>query len=84
MNAWSVQEAKARFGELIESCIATGPQLITEHGVEVAVLVPIAQWRQMQISATPSLKQLLLEDTARGEITLPAPGLVRMRSPQMF
>jgi prevent-host-death family protein len=81
MYAWSIQEAEAHFIELIEACSAIGPQMVVKHGVEVAVLVPIAQWRQMQISAAPSLKQLLLEDTARGELMILPRGQAYRRRP---
>lgn len=84
MNAWPVQDAKARFSEFIEACIATGPQLLTKRGVEAAVLVSVAQWRQMQTPTTPSLKQLLLDDTARGELTIPPRGQARRRNTETF
>jgi antitoxin Phd len=84
MHAWPVQDAKARFSEFIEACIATGPQMLTKRGVEAAVLIPVAQWRQMQTMATPSIKQLLLDDTARGELSIPPRGHARRRSPETF
>ena len=44
MHAWPVQDAKARFSELLETSLALGPQLVTKHGKAAAVLVPIRQW----------------------------------------
>ncbi|MCY3991869.1 MAG: type II toxin-antitoxin system Phd/YefM family antitoxin [Caldilineaceae bacterium] len=44
-NIWQVQEARARFSELLEASHAEGPQIVTKHGKETAVLVPIEQWR---------------------------------------
>jgi prevent-host-death family protein len=47
MNSWQVQDAKARFSELLEEAIRNGPQLVTRRGVEAAVLVPIEEWRRL-------------------------------------
>jgi antitoxin Phd len=76
-----VQEAKARFGELLEASVKKGPQIVTKRGVETAVLVPIAQWRQLQQAARPSLKELLLAPEPRFEagIALPRRGRLRRR-----
>ena len=39
MKAWQLQEAKARFSELVKRANAEGPQDITVHGRPVAVLI---------------------------------------------
>lgn len=83
MNTWSVQDAKARFSEFLQACIASGPQLVTKRGAEAAVLVPMAQWRQLQAAAQPSLKQLLMEE-GHGEILILPRGQGRRRSPEVF
>lgn len=71
---WSVQDAKARFSEMLEICVAQGPQMVTKRGMESAVLVPVAQWRRMQTLVRPSLKALLMSDEGRGELVLPERG----------
>lgn len=81
MHPWPVQDAKARFSELLETCIAEGPQVVTKRGMEAAVLVPIEEWRRLQASARPSLKQLLLAESARTEALVPARGKARRRAP---
>ena len=43
MNTWPVQDAKARFSELIEQSVKQGPQLVTKRGQATAVVVPFAQ-----------------------------------------
>lgn len=65
MKTWPVQDAKARFSEFLDTCLSEGPQMVTRRGTETAVLVPAAQWQQMQAAARPSLKELLLSDEAR-------------------
>ena len=81
MRVWQVQDAKARFSELLETCLDEGPQLVTRRGAEAAVLVPVSQWRRLQHSARPTLKELLLSDRARGEIVVPKRGARRRRDP---
>ena len=71
---WPVQDAKARFSELLDLCVREGPQVVTRRGEETAVLVPIQEWRRLCQLARPSLKQLLLSDFARTDFQLPARG----------
>lgn len=82
MHTWPVQDAKARFSEFLEACLSEGPQMVTKRGAEAAVLVPVREWRRLQSSARPSLKQLLLSDQARTELLLPARGKAQRRSAQ--
>ncbi len=79
MHTWPVQDAKARFSEFLDACITDGPQVVTRRGTEAAVLVPIAEWRRLQAAARPSLKQLLLADSARTEMLVPERGRARRR-----
>ena len=66
--AWQEQDAKAQFSEFLEASLRDGPQIVTRHGVEAAVLVAIEEWRRMKHAARPTLKQLLLGPGARFEI----------------
>jgi prevent-host-death family protein len=77
---WQVQEAKARFSEFLEASLRDGPQIVTRRGEEVAVLVPIEEWRRLKHAACPTLKQSLLAPDARFEILIPARGGLRRRS----
>lgn len=78
---WPVQDAKARFSELLEASLQEGPQIVTRRGVEAAVLVPFEEWRRLQSSARPTLKELLLAETPRGEIPLSPRSRWRRRTP---
>jgi len=71
MKSWPVQDAKARFSELLETCLRDGPQLVTKRGSEAAVLVSAEQWRRLQQSERPTLKDLLLTDFARTDNLIP-------------
>ncbi|MCX7056560.1 MAG: type II toxin-antitoxin system Phd/YefM family antitoxin [Proteobacteria bacterium] len=81
MKSWSVQDAKARFSEFLENCLQDGPQLVTKRGTDAAVLVPIEAWQQLQRSARPVLKELLLGGSPRGELQIPARGSLKRRAP---
>ena len=81
LRSWPVQDAKARFSEMLDACIEEGPQVVTRRGTETAVLTPIDEWRRLSAAARPSLKSLLLSDDARGELPLPKRGSARRRSP---
>lgn len=76
---WPVQEAKARFSLMLEVCMTNGPQVVTKRGREAAVLVSIEEWRRLQRSATPSLKDLLLADDGRSESLVPDRGEAKRR-----
>jgi len=84
MGTWQVQDAKARFSELLEASVKDGPQIVTKRGVEAAVLVPIEEWRRLQSAARPTLKELLLADAPRADIPVPPRGRRRRRQPSAF
>ncbi len=71
MASWKVQDAKARFSTFLEASLREGPQVVTRRGVETAVLVPIDQWRRLERTARPSLKELLLAREPRTESLVP-------------
>jgi prevent-host-death family protein len=81
MKSWPVQDAKARFSELLETCLKEGPQLVTRRGTDAAVLVAMSEWQRLQQAARPTLKELLLADATRGELPLPGRGGRRRREP---
>ena len=71
MKAWPVQDAKAKFSEMLETCLREGPQMVTRRGQEAAVLVPIDQWTRLEKTNGPTLKELLLADYARTDDLVP-------------
>jgi prevent-host-death family protein len=81
VKSWSVQDAKARFSELLDTCLKEGPQMVTKRGADAAVLVPVDNWRRLQQSARPTLKDLLLAETPRADIPVPRRGQRRRREP---
>jgi antitoxin Phd len=59
MASWQVQEAKSRFSEVIERARTEGPQTITRHGVERAVVISIEDYRTL-VGYKPDFKAHLL------------------------
>ena len=55
---WQVQQAKARFSELLDRTLKEGPQTVTRHGKPVAVMVPVEEYRRLR-KRGKSLKALL-------------------------
>ena len=84
MKAWPVQDAKARFSELLEASQTEGPQLVTKRGVEAAVLVPIKEWRRLQQASGRSLKDWLLAPEPRFDFDLPRRRGLKRRPPVAF
>jgi len=56
---WQVNDAKNKFSELIEQAYANGPQVITRHGSERAVVISIDEYRALT-AHKPDLKSYLL------------------------
>jgi antitoxin Phd len=65
MASWQVQDAKARFSELLDATLKNGPQVVTRRGIETAVMVPFEEWQRLQDASKPSLKALLLAKAPR-------------------
>ena len=80
-NHWAVQDAKAKFSELLNACLAEGPQVVTKRGHETAVLITIKEWNTLKKLAKPSLKSLLLSEDARAELIIPKRGQGASRKP---
>ncbi|HEY6420017.1 MAG TPA: type II toxin-antitoxin system Phd/YefM family antitoxin [Candidatus Binataceae bacterium] len=55
---WQIQQAKARFSELVERALKDGPQTVTRHGKAVAVLIPADEYRRLRTGGK-SLKAML-------------------------
>ena len=59
MGTWQVQEAKTRLSEVIERARTEGPQTITRHGAERAVVISIEDYRAL-VAYKPDFKAHLL------------------------
>ena len=79
MANWAGETAKLGFSEFLDACLLEGPQMVTRRGTEAAVLVPVQEWRRLQSAARPSLKQLLLSDHARTDMSVAPRGQAKRR-----
>ena len=59
MAKWQVQEAKAKFSELMDKAEHEGAQIVTRHGEERVVVLSIEDYENME-PLKKSLKELLL------------------------
>ena len=50
MRTWPLHEAKNKFSEVVEEAVESGPQLIMKRGVETAILLSYAEYRQLTAS----------------------------------
>ena len=56
MGQWQLQEAKARFSELVRAASESGPQTVTVRGRSAVVVLSERQYRSLQTRAKrPSL-----------------------------
>jgi antitoxin Phd len=84
MGDWQVQDAKARFSELLNLTLRNRPQIVTRRGIAAAVLVPIDEWRRLQETHRPSLKDLLVKIGPRSRNLVPRRRRIRRRPPMEF
>jgi antitoxin Phd len=69
---WQVYDAKARFSEFLETTLKEGPQVLTRRGVEMAVLVPIDEWKHLKDRDRLSNPDPLLDSNGPHNIPLPS------------
>lgn len=58
MAIWKLEDAKNRFSELVRRANAEGPQLVTKHGREAAVVMAAEEYRR--ITQTENLADFLI------------------------
>jgi prevent-host-death family protein len=59
MATWQVQDAKTHLSEVIERAHTEGPQTITRHGAERAVVLSVEDYRALAVHK-PDFKAYLL------------------------
>lgn len=56
---WQVQEAKQRFSELLRRVTSDGPQYVTKHGKDVAVVIDIEEYHRLAGHTAMNFKEYL-------------------------
>lgn len=65
LREWPVQDAKARFSELVTEAERHGPQLVTRRGEPAVVVVSADQWLRAEAPKYRTVKEWLLAPDAR-------------------
>ncbi len=63
-QTWQLQEAKNKFSRVVTDAIQEGPQVITRHGVEVAVVLSMSEYRKL-VAPRKKLSQFFGESPLR-------------------
>ncbi len=84
MGKWQLQDAKARFSELIDDTLEKGPQVVTRRGIETAVVVSMDEWKKLKEEKRLTWKEVLLGEGPRFEIPVPKRGGARSRKAPVF
>ncbi len=50
MQSWQLQQARNKFSQVVENAVSNGPQIITQRGVEVAVVLSFVEYERMVAS----------------------------------
>jgi prevent-host-death family protein len=68
---WQLQEAKQHFSELIRAVQTKGPQIVTKHGQQVAVVLDIVDYRRMVgVEVVDDFKSFLAAAPDVGELEI--------------
>ncbi len=59
MAAWQLQHAKAQFSEVVNRAQTEGPQIITKHGVERAVVISADEYAELSGKKKTFIEHLL-------------------------
>jgi prevent-host-death family protein len=59
MRKWQMQQAKAKFAEVIRRAAAEGPQVVTYRGSDTAVVLSMEEYQRLNVSR-PNFAEFLL------------------------
>ena len=68
MDTWKLQDAKARFSELVDRAMLHGPQVVTRHGTNAVVVISYNEF----VKSTPvqDFKSFLLSSHGVSDIPI--------------
>lgn len=66
---WQLQDAKAKFSEVVKRARTEGPQVVTYHGTDAAVVLSVEDYQKLG-AARPSLIDYLLAGPKLDDETL--------------
>lgn len=50
LKSWQLQEAKNKFSQVVDEALSSGPQTITRHGKEVAIVIAASEYKKLTAS----------------------------------
>ncbi|HEY1983724.1 MAG TPA: type II toxin-antitoxin system Phd/YefM family antitoxin [Xanthobacteraceae bacterium] len=59
MRKWQMQQAKAKFAELVKRATSEGPQIVTYRGADAAVILSMEEYQRLE-AKNPSFVEHLL------------------------
>lgn len=59
MRKWQMQDAKAKFAEVVKRATSEGPQVVTYRGVEAAVVLSIHEYQRLNANR-PDFAEFLI------------------------
>jgi prevent-host-death family protein len=65
---WALQDAKARFSEVVRKAKTEGPQQITVHGREEVVVVSVEEYRRIKGQPTGAVLVKMMQESPLGDI----------------
>ncbi|HEX6101167.1 MAG TPA: type II toxin-antitoxin system prevent-host-death family antitoxin [Thermoanaerobaculia bacterium] len=69
-GSWALQDAKARFSEVVRKAKIEGPQHITVHGREEVVVVSVEEYRRVKGERTGQALVDLLRDSPLRDVAI--------------
>jgi antitoxin Phd len=73
-RVWKLEDAKARFSEVVRRARGEGPQLVTHRGTDAVVVVSADDFKQLSPEAEPRQNIVeFLRGTSLGELDLERP-----------
>ncbi len=58
-TTWKLQDAKAKFSQIVEDALKIGPQFVTRRGKKAVVVLSTEEFEKL-VSKKPSFKEFLL------------------------
>ena len=74
IGTWALQDAKARFSEVVRKARTEGPQQITVHGREEVVVVSVEEYRRVKGQPSGEALVKLLHDSPLRDIKIEREG----------
>jgi prevent-host-death family protein len=69
LTAWKLEDAKARFSEVVRRAREQGPQRVTYHGKDAVVVIAVDDLKRLLPAGRPRQSVVdFLQETALGEI----------------